>query len=241
MIVNEGIDTATGNHTMIFSIKAAIARDQWERHQANWKRAKHNAWERGIYTSRAPVGYAANGGRRLLPDQYAPVVRRAYELRASGASWTAVAATLTDAGVQSAFGNTNWGVGTTTQAFMNPIYKGVLRCGCGCGQEVRVPELAIVGPTLWQQVQPRKTGKGGRPPGGGAHLLSGMLRCGACGFLLQVSSTIRKGKKYRYYRCSNLGKGRCPDKAIVAGRPAEEYVIQAALERTGYRIEEPGG
>jgi DNA invertase Pin-like site-specific DNA recombinase len=31
----EGLDTATGDQELLFSIKAAIARDQWKRHRAN--------------------------------------------------------------------------------------------------------------------------------------------------------------------------------------------------------------
>jgi hypothetical protein len=36
--VGDGLDTATGDHEMLFTIKAAIARDQWKRHRANWER-----------------------------------------------------------------------------------------------------------------------------------------------------------------------------------------------------------
>ena len=139
----------------------------------------------------------------------------------------------------SAFGNTSWGVSTATQVFSNPIYKGVYRCACGCGGEVRIPELAIVGPSLWRQVQPRRTGRGGRGLGAGTHLLSGMLRCSGCGFSLQASSSPRRGKRYKYYRCPNWGRHRCSARAIVSAPAVEAYLIGVALERTGYRIEEP--
>jgi site-specific DNA recombinase len=239
VVVNEGIDTANGNHAMIFSIKAAIARDQWERHQANWKRAKHNAWERRVHTSRAPVGYTVAADGRLAQSEYAETIRRGYELRAGGATWSSIATWWSEIQMPSAFGNTSWGVSTATQVFSNPIYKGLYRCTCGCGSEVRVPELALVGPSLWQQVQPRRTGRGGRGIGAGAHLLSGMLRCGNCGFQMQAGSSLRNGKRYRYYRCPNWGRHRCAARAIVPAPMAEEYLITVALGRTGYRIEEP--
>src|SRR6266568_3693536 len=50
--VNEGLDTATGDHEMLFTIKAAIAREQWKRHRANWERAQRSANERGIPNGR---------------------------------------------------------------------------------------------------------------------------------------------------------------------------------------------
>jgi DNA invertase Pin-like site-specific DNA recombinase len=240
VVANEGIDTANGgNQTLIFSIKAAIARDQWERYQANWKRAKHNAWERRVHTSRAPVGYRIGDDGKLVQSEYAQIIRRGYELRASGVTWAAIAASFSEAGVPSAHGNTSWGVSTATQIFSNPIYKGVFRCKCGCGSEARVPELALVGPSLWDQVQPRRTGRGGRRIGSGNHLLSGLLRCAACGFQMQASATTKKGKTYSYYRCSNWGTHRCVDRPVIPAPMIEEYLIQAAFERTEYRVEEP--
>ncbi len=40
----EGLDTATGDHEMLFTIKAAIARDQWKRFGANWERLAEVPW-----------------------------------------------------------------------------------------------------------------------------------------------------------------------------------------------------
>ena len=37
---NEGLDTASGDQEMLFTIKAAIARDQWKLHRANWEAAR---------------------------------------------------------------------------------------------------------------------------------------------------------------------------------------------------------
>ncbi|MDQ3425386.1 MAG: recombinase family protein, partial [Actinomycetota bacterium] len=39
----EGLDTATGDHEMLFAIKAAIAREQWKRYRANWERSQRSA------------------------------------------------------------------------------------------------------------------------------------------------------------------------------------------------------
>ena len=62
--VGDGIDTATGDHELLFSIKAAIARDQWKRYRANWINARRNAIERGVH----PSTYVAVGYRRNQVD-----------------------------------------------------------------------------------------------------------------------------------------------------------------------------
>ena len=40
---------------LLFAIKAAIAREQWKRYQANWRNATRNAIERGVYIGVPPV------------------------------------------------------------------------------------------------------------------------------------------------------------------------------------------
>jgi site-specific DNA recombinase len=81
------------------------------------------------------------------------------------------------------------------------------------------PELRIIDPPLWAAVQARLAQMeqsygvigGGRPPRGDAHvayskyLLSGLLRCAACGarMIAQTATRRRRGKVYSYgwYRC----------------------------------------
>ena len=62
---NEGLDTATGDHEMLFTIKAAIAREQWKRYRANSGRSQRSAHERGIPNGRPPLGYRKGKDKRL--------------------------------------------------------------------------------------------------------------------------------------------------------------------------------
>jgi DNA invertase Pin-like site-specific DNA recombinase len=238
VVANEGVDTASGAQSMFLTIKGAIAREQWERHQANWKSAKHSAFERGIHGAGAPAGYDVGPGRKLVKNEHADVIKRAFTLRAGGAPWGSIAALFTDAGVPSMFGSTTWGIPAATKVLTNPIYKGVTRCFCGCGEEVRNSELAIIGPKIWDEVQPVKNGKTGRGPGSGSHLLNGIIRCASCGALMQAGSTAADGRRYRFYRCPNVGKGRCQARAAVSAPAIEEHIVQIALARTEGRIEE---
>ena len=64
----EGLDTDTGDHEMLFMIKAAIAREQWKRHRANWERARRSCIERGVPAGRAPFGYRKSRGKGIAVD-----------------------------------------------------------------------------------------------------------------------------------------------------------------------------
>src|SRR5713101_8433409 len=121
--VGDGIDTASSDHELLFSIKAAIARDQWKRYRANWLNARRNAIERGIHPSTyVAVGYRRNqieprvqGAARagltreerwadpvagqLVPSEQAEQVRALFKLRAGGGSWNECAKLMESRGV----------------------------------------------------------------------------------------------------------------------------------------------
>src|SRR5713101_385440 len=121
--VGDGIDTASGDHELLFSIKAAIARDQWKRYRTNWFNARRNAIERGIHPSTyVAVGYRRNrvesrlsGAARaslsreerwadpvvgqLVPSEHAEHVRALFKLRAGGGSWNECAKLMESRGV----------------------------------------------------------------------------------------------------------------------------------------------
>jgi len=149
---------------MLFRIKAAMARHQWERHQANWRKGKHNAWLEGVYCSGAPAGYTSPviGTKKDGTDEHGPLqinghadsIRAAFTLRASGGTFPAVARLLAEKKVPRK--GTKWHVASARHIIANTIYKGLFACPCGCGEERRDPELAIVGPAVWAQAQAKK-------------------------------------------------------------------------------------
>jgi hypothetical protein len=60
-----------------------------------------------------------------------------------------------------------------------------------------MPELAIIPTGLWDAAQAllgRRKKSGGRPRGSAhvGHILSGLLRCGACGSLFAITGSKRK-------------------------------------------------
>lgn len=234
----EGLDTATGDHEMLFSIKAAIAREQWKRHRANWEAARRNAVERGVHvTSTLPAGYDRDPETgKLVPNEHAPTVTEAFERRARGASWTEVAKFLTDAGVRTSHkgrkhrggnGTDNDGTWTAKSALKvlsNRVYLGESRSGEFINKDAHP---ALVTPGLWARVQGRKQKGDFAKTDTDRALLAGLARCATCGGPLIKDSTRRNGKVYPFYRCKNQ-KG-CTGKATIGRDKLDRYVVEQVL------------
>src|SRR5207245_5451448 len=160
----EGLDTASGDHEMLFTIKAAIAREQWKRHKANWSNAQRDAVERGVHPCAwVPAGYLRNvigrnertgrdkHGPLLIDPKVAPVIREMYELRASGGSWSECAQLLERHEIRNHVGTVHWPHRSIQKLVRNRTYLGEAFHG-----EFVNPEAheAIVDPPLWRAAQP---------------------------------------------------------------------------------------
>jgi DNA invertase Pin-like site-specific DNA recombinase len=211
----EGLDTATGDHEMLFAIKAAVAREQWKRHRANWERARRNAvQDRGVFTGVAPIGYQHEKGsnRPLEVDRReARKVQAAYELRASGVPFSVISRRF------------GWPNSTTRHVLGNEAYLGVVRHG-GFRRENAHPP--IVSRELFNAVQAARTVQP-VPPGDTTRdrLLVGLARCKGCGATLRA--VRRKGRDGSYvpsYFCADRGRKPCPDRAWVRAVLLDEFV-----------------
>lgn len=121
---------------MLFTIKAAIARKQWRRYKRNWAKAIEFAVAHGVYVGATPLGYdRVDGGLRedgstisggvrdgrLVKNQHAESIERAYRMGATGAAWSEVARFLDAAGVptatgRAAGGSTRWSLCWATRS-----------------------------------------------------------------------------------------------------------------------------
>ena len=220
----EGLDTATGDHEMLFTIKAAIAREQWKRYRANFERARRSATERGVPSGRAALGYRRRikSGEVLKPDpKPARSVVGAFELRARGVPYSKIG---------SRFG---WSDSTTRQILSNDVYIGVVRHG---GFVKENAHEALISRELFDAVQAARTI---REPAPGTltanRLLQGIARCAGCGRTLKVLHRTRADGRVASYYCKNAASEPCPDRAYVHCDELEKYVCErfsAALRST---------
>ena len=184
-----------------------------------WRRARMNAIQRGAYCGPTPAGYDRDENGRLHPNQYAPAIRRAFEIRAGQGSWSKVAAHLTEAGVATSRGNTRWSLKAAEKALRNEAYLGVARSGPYRNEEAHEP---IVPRALWKKVQNRRETRAVNRGAREARLLSGMLVCGSCGHRLTYDAVKRGEKVYGYFRCRNTGA--CEKHAGISERKAESAI-----------------
>jgi DNA invertase Pin-like site-specific DNA recombinase len=193
-----------------------------KRARAGFERAREQAIERGIpENTRAAVGYRKRDGegqdRRLeLHSATAPVVREVFERRAAGAGPTELAALLEREGVPTSQGSGTWSKQAVYSLLSNRVYLGELRYGRD-GRFVNAESHdPIVELPLWTAAQHPNGRSVARVGETSAWLLAGILRCHACRYCMQGTTTSR-GK--RIYRCTRRHAGGiCPHPAASTPR-----------------------
>ncbi|MBP2147446.1 recombinase family protein [Xanthobacter flavus] len=197
-------------------------------------------------------GYRVAGtGVREIHDGEAEVVRRIFTEFADGSSPREIVARLNAEGVTGPRGG-QWNASTINGSrerangiIRNELYAGRLVWNrqrfvkdpdtgkrvsrpnaAGARHVVELPELRIVPPELWDQVQRRLTGRGPNAPmqRKPRHLLSGLCRCGACGGSFIVAAPNKLG-------CSTRReKGTCDNRRLISLKMLEQRILGALQE-----------
>jgi DNA invertase Pin-like site-specific DNA recombinase len=234
---------------LLFTVKGAIARQQWKRHRTNWKNAKHAAFLRDCYAGAAPAGYSkdANGG--LVPDDNgkAAAIREAFECRADGGSWGAVAKVLTDAEVETSHKikgtdrkRVSWSPMGARSVVGNDIYVGNVTCTCGCGETKEIKEWRTIDRALFLRAQRKQeTKRKGAKGDGEGQMLNGLLKCATCGYGMSCDTSKHGGKVYRYWRCK--ANPECTAKCVISADKIEPWIVTQVLEHVGTVHSEDGG
>lgn len=230
--VADGLDTDAGDQELNFAVRAALAREQWKQYARRVEDSKRNAIARGVHISaKVPAGYRRPGrGLPLeLDPKTAPAIRRAFKLRASGASRPEVARLLEELLPGGPRGRGRWTVETVAHLLQNRVYLGEARQG----KHVRPKSHpALVSQVDFDTVQalakrrePRST-----PSSTVALLAGGLARCASCGYALARSANV--GGRTVIYRCrGHSATGTCSARASVSASVLDAYVEAAARER----------
>jgi DNA invertase Pin-like site-specific DNA recombinase len=196
----------------------------------------------GKVTGRLPYGYKPTPDKdiAIVPEQ-AEVVRRIFREHAAGRSFTATAKSLNAEGIappnpgKQQANTAGWATSTIRSVLVQKKYNGTWDFGFTqpkpigrTGRSLKVqpprvlsqrPELAIVDQDLWDIVEARFKA---RPSTFGearrGYLLSGLLRCAACGSNLVATGATgnRNGRSVRYFGCSAAAKkGTCKAKGCI--------------------------
>jgi site-specific DNA recombinase len=201
-LVKEGRVVAKDSRSQdkfMHDIHVAVAKHYSENLREEVKKGMREKAEQGIYPSRPPFGYKNNPATRSIEvdPQRAPVLRRIFELYASGqhSLTTLRRAILRERGVQ------------ICRAYLeiilkNPFYIGRFNWQ---GIEYKGTHEPLVSPELFQRVQDTFAGRNKPKYLKHNFAFAGLLTCAHDG--CTVTTELQKGK-YVYYRCSH-GRGKC--------------------------------
>jgi len=224
--VEEKLDTSTPMGKFAVDILAAVNTLYLEQVKDQWARTKSRVRAKGIHIGSPAAGYLQQADGTLAVDEAAaPVIRRAFELRANGASFAQVARLLSEQGVRTSKGRGTWSVPAARALIQNDSYL---------GDETHEE---IVPRWLWKKAQP-KSGVA-RVRGEGHVLGQGLCRCGTCGSGLVRSNTGGSRKKYVTLRCPKP-KLECSAGASISYPLAEDWILSVAFSHLGPIIKDDG-
>jgi site-specific DNA recombinase len=215
----EPIDTSNPLGRLIFQMLASFSEYEREIIGERTRAGFHRALRNGKFPGRLPYGY------RLLPDERgleiveeeAAVVREIIANIAEDSTLYAESKRLNDERIPSPgrryksgerkHGPT-WSRTTVADLIHKSAYSGVHRVQIGKEGEIIEREVPpIVDPGLQKRaLAALETNKRRASPmrkNARKYLLSGLVRCGVCGFACSGCTTPDNSKDYRYYRCFN--------------------------------------
>ena len=153
----------------------------------------------GRYPNPAPIGYKDAGrGIKLLDEKLAPLVRKAFELYATGEhDVKSLHKRLVGLGLTNKHGG-SVNVQTLYKMFRNPFYYGCIEYN---GESYVGAHESIVSKALFDKVQEVMDKKSYKHKRKFAYIFASLLHCRVCGKPLRSISA--KGR-YKYYSCRNL-------------------------------------
>jgi DNA invertase Pin-like site-specific DNA recombinase len=212
VVVRERIDTSTPNGRYVRTILLANAERELEEYAERFANLREWATSAGIWQHRqTPRGYSRDPNtRRLVPDELADEVRRAFARRGASESILAIAhdLTMTPNGVRA--------------LLRNRVYLGELRVGRHVNPSAHPP---LVTEDMWLAAQ---RARAPRPPRSDepVALLAGLVRCASCGHLM----TRGRSGGQRTYTCpTHHSAGTCPRPAAITLHLLDDHVSAIAL------------
>lgn len=222
--VTEPYDTGSTEGRFMIGLLALLA--EWERLRIGERVREvmaHTVKQERRHLSRPPLGYGLNGGRLVIEEVEAAVVRELFARYAAGQGTRAIALALNRQGLRTKQGR-EWTDLSVAYVLRNPAYTGQVAWGRVVRRGRRRPEpegtLLVTGgherlvdDATWARVQERLAAQARHPSrqGVGSHPLSGLARCGLCGGPVHGLTQRRRARGERsYYRCANRQrKGGC--------------------------------
>ena len=246
--LDETFDTSTAVGRAMLKITLVFAELERERTSERTSKSFAARAERGLWNGGfIPLGYDVNPDNRGIlqrNEDEAAIIRLAFTTYLETGSTLAVAHRLNDSGFRTKSYTSTRGKRTGGKVFAktsvhrmltNPVYRGLVAYG-----EDTYPgrHEAIIDEDTWRRTQKLRaenaeTRKPTLKKTKHVFILTGLLRCSACGSAMTTSfSTGQSGKTYAYYTCTavaNRGKKAC-SRARVPAIKIEKQVISVVRD-----------
>lgn len=220
------------------------------------QRAREGKWNGGVVLGYKSISVDAKGKRSketklVIVDEEAVIIRKIFELYASGKGLKAIANQINYEGYKTKKGNT-FGTDSVKQILLNPIYIGEIRFNRfeewnerrrkGKNEnfiQEQGNHQPIISLELWDKVQAIQQKKSHTSIRNfdGKFLLTGLMKCPKCGASMVASRTKSKLKDgtiviRRYYSCGafrSKGSSVCNANSVRADY-AEQHVMERLTE-----------
>jgi site-specific DNA recombinase len=216
-------DYTTQEDDFVSDINSIIAKQEYLNIKKRLVRGKRQSAKEGNWVGgKTPVGYEYDHkSKKLVPDEYAPVVKRIFSLYLSGKTSTDIERQLELEGILTPTGS-KWNKARVSVVLANPVYKGTVIYGktklskvekkpsgaprqlkTGKDEQIVIENAheAIVSPEDWEHAKDIREGRLTKPPSAriGKVIFTGLIKCSLCGRV--HSFQRRKGKELRITSC----------------------------------------
>ena len=182
-----------------------------------------------FFGGKVPLGYKIDEQKNyIIDEETAPIVRRLFEMLASGYNYADIARYMNERGITTSTGS-KWNRNSFRSIFANRRYLGIYIFH---DEEIDGGIPQLIDEQLFDEGQKVLEKYAAAPSRGKAkveYLLSEKLICGKCAHKMTgISSTSKSGKIHHYYKCVGTTKGVC-DKRTVRKQFIEDEVITAIV------------
>jgi len=222
---HESLDLKSRGGRLAADIQAVVAADFIRNHRDEVRKGMRGRFRQGLYPLRAPLGYldCGKGQPKALDPEMAPLVKRTFELYATGSySLYQLGQTAYAFGLRNRVGNRVTRNGLST-LLNNEFYMGIMRLKHS-GERFPGIHPPLVSSELFECVQNILNGRTPHRNIKHEFLFRRLLKCQSCGYNLRGEL---KGQ-LTYYRCHNRS---CPTTCV------REDVIMDQAEHALIRLQ----
>ncbi len=219
----ESLDFRSRGGRLAANVQMAVAEDYCRNLSQEIRKGQRGCLKKGLYPFKAPIGYVDHGKGELktLDPERAPLVRKAFELYATGNySARKLRLEMTKRGLSNVNGRPI-SKGCLEKFLKNPFYTGVIKIR-KTGEVYQGDHKPLISVELFEAVQNIRQGKCGKKVTRHNHTYRGLFKCGSCGKFM----IAEKQFKYVYYRCQTRA---CP-KNIVREDRLEEIITRTLAQ-----------